>query len=513
MDASPKQTIKVLVIDDDRERDEVYADFFSKYSGDPRSMYDISPAIPKSPGEAIRYLLSREIGFVVLDLRLDGDWGDESPRIIDAIRRYEIPVVLLSMDFNDPVVSRRAQDIFAALRVIPKLGFLPYTNSIYSHCRDSNGDIRGDVLPEDPVTIWSLMCAEAKGHGQYWSPKKRGEISFFHLTDTHFGTMKADLLNAAAIKAGAKDAGLLADFLLWSGDITERGLPSEFELAFRFITQLKEAAVLDDVLPVSVCPGNHDLCRPLALTSKMEWTEVEDESGEKVGKWVVKDTLVNRELWEYGVQPYREFRFRVSGEEAPLPSVGYRWSTQWTHHGFAILELPIEAHIVPTRSDRTPEPFVTVDEFNRITENVFSVISKASLDAYVCLIILVHGTDPDQPGNYAMRTEELLARIGELGHPIIVCGGHEHLRNHDIRGRKLVVKGGPPDELKMEGLGLPSVGYIKLSNLGTRKLTCEIVPLQKSLGDGKVSRWDAGRKRTFELSDRSGNWDDVSKSR
>ncbi len=514
-----KERITVLVIDDDRDRDEVYEEFFSKFASDPSGCYLIVPRIPKTPKEAVAALLSREAALVVLDLRLDQLWEAHAETLIGIMRDQRTPVALLSMDFNDPVVSGRAQRALSSLRDVPKLGFLPYMNSIYGHCRDANGAKRPDALPEDPVIIWNLMCAEAKNHGHYWTPRRHDGITMFHLTDTHFGAMKPDLVNAVAIANGAKRGNLVADFLIWTGDITEHGLPEEFRLAQKFVDELRNVGVLEPFCPIAMCPGNHDLCRPLALASKLEWIE---EDAERDGKrrrdeskkrraWRVKDDAVNGDLWEYGTQPYREFFTCLTGDRAPLPSDGYRFLTQWVHYGFAVLEFPIEAHIVPTRSDQhQPKPFIDEALFKAVTERVITVIKNSKLAETTCLIVLLHGRDPDQPDTYARRTDELMTRVMEFGYPTIVVGGHEHLRDHVIHHRRLTIIGAPADESKADRLTLPSIGFIRLSNLGTTSLTCEVTPLSKSAGDRGVTNWDSAKSRRFELSSRSKNWDDVS---
>lgn len=69
-----------------------------------------------------------------------------------------------------------------------------------------------------------------------------------HISDTHFGTEQAPVV--AALKVLARER--LPDILVFSGDITQRARPAEFELARRLCDEMAIPATL-------VLPGNHDI--------------------------------------------------------------------------------------------------------------------------------------------------------------------------------------------------------------------------------------------------------------
>ena len=71
--------------------------------------------------------------------------------------------------------------------------------------------------------------------------------TLLHISDTHFGTEQAPVVEALAALA----ADLSPDLLVLSGDITQRARASQFAAARRFVDRL--------ALPFVSIPGNHDL--------------------------------------------------------------------------------------------------------------------------------------------------------------------------------------------------------------------------------------------------------------
>ncbi|UJJ30402.1 metallophosphoesterase family protein [Halopseudomonas maritima] len=68
-----------------------------------------------------------------------------------------------------------------------------------------------------------------------------------HLSDPHFGTEQADVMNALLQLVREQRPSLA----LLSGDITQRARPQQFRQARRFMTQLG--------IPILAVPGNHDM--------------------------------------------------------------------------------------------------------------------------------------------------------------------------------------------------------------------------------------------------------------
>ncbi|AEG92822.1 metallophosphoesterase family protein [Ramlibacter tataouinensis] len=69
-----------------------------------------------------------------------------------------------------------------------------------------------------------------------------------HISDTHFGTEKPAVVQALVALARERRP----DLLVFSGDVTQRARPAEFDAARRFCDAL-------GVSPVLALPGNHDI--------------------------------------------------------------------------------------------------------------------------------------------------------------------------------------------------------------------------------------------------------------
>ena len=88
------------------------------------------------------------------------------------------------------------------------------------------------------------------------------ELTVLHLSDPGFGPAHDSLfarLHEDLAKL-ADGAGLWPDLVVVTGDLTQRGLPSEFEQAMEFLERLVEAVGLPRHR-VAIVPGNHDINR------------------------------------------------------------------------------------------------------------------------------------------------------------------------------------------------------------------------------------------------------------
>lgn len=502
-----KITVEILIIDDDRSRDATYEKFFATLSGQDGCHFVINPLIPKTPSEALSVLRSRRACLVVMDMVLAGIWENTASQIHHRIKEQRYTIALLSSKFDDSQGLSKTNSVLVTLASVPKVGFLPYVSAIEKHFINSVGTInQPDELPSDTEEVWNFMIHEARGHDHYWKPSKDGEITFLHLTDTHFGVVTPDLLNVVKMELGASIGSLKADYLLWTGDVTEHGYPEEFALAEKFAANLRSSNLLVKSYPTSITPGNHDLCWPLALASRLESVKDDAANDEKKRNWKLSDNPSQPKLWQFGFAPFNTFFERTVGERRSED--GYRLLTQWVHLGIAVLELPLEAHVVLSRWDQhpQPQPFVVDEDFARITDCVIAAFQAADLPKLVCVIVMIHGRLPDNAEVAANRWHQLLSTIEDAGNPTLVFAGHEHASDHVMLEKRLTLVGAPLDERKLEnGLTLPSVGFIRLSGLGSADLTCSVTKLSKALEDTKVV-WRASAPHKFKISSETGHW-------
>jgi hypothetical protein len=129
-------------------------------------------------------------------------------------------------------------------------------------------------------------------------------IRIMQLSDLQFGSSLPDgfAVEAESIAETFRTTfGKAPEFIAVTGDIAERGLPSEYECATRWITglakQLNPSGYDGRYL---VVPGNHDLCRPLGWSSR--FVEKEFALGPK---------LQFPELQDYSLMPFRQFAAKL----------------------------------------------------------------------------------------------------------------------------------------------------------------------------------------------------------
>lgn len=508
-----KKQVNVLVIDDDRTRDAIYQAFFCKLSEHKSCPFQVHPILPDSPESAVGSLASREADLALLDMIFaDGQWLADRQLILRGIEQARIPVALLSLDFSNEAAIAAMRETTSTLTRSRILGFFSYSRAVRRFCVDSNDRPLLIPLDKQEVSIWTNILSYALDLDLSWKPIVGSSVTFLHLTDTHFGRTHADLLNVAALSQFSRENKLEADCLAWTGDIADRALPSDYEEAEKFLADLFSEGIVQRRAPCFVVPGNHDLCWPLALSSRLSFEKLSpDNNGrERVG-WKVLDVQgANAALWKYGFQPYREFFERVVGVSAPDSSLSFRWLRQWRHLGFAVLELPIESHVVESyREQVDPTPFVSEGDFERVTDVVWTTIRALPVDPSVCVIVLPHGRDPNRSAALSRRWEKLLGLIEGKGNPIIILSGHEHRQFAGPRGKILTVVGVPHDPSSdLDALTLPGVGYIRLTNLQSKDLKCKIVMVRQSSGlDGKV-HWRSLDIVTYKLNEH-GDWTDV----
>lgn len=503
---APDQHLSILIVDNDRGRDPVYETFFERLEASPDFGVTVELLLPRTPSQALEYLRAKRAHMVLLDIMLNSDeWAAQASAVRQAISASGLPLGLLSGGFGTPEYDEITLEILRVFVSSPKLGLFPYAASIESHFFDVNG-VRNQTteLPKRLADYWKLiyMMVTFPGANLSWQPKTKGEITFLHLTDTHFGDSVSDYLDAKGIYSGAKKAGLTPDMLVWTGDITNRGMPGEFAAAAAFFQNLKEARVLSSACPVSLAPGNHDLCWPLALASRLQFVEEKvDEASAGIpnatksgqGSWKVQKESVASGLWEFGFQPYRDFFQNIVGEAAPTVAQGFRWQPQWRHLGIAILEIPLEEHIVRSNTkDSDPAPFVSEDVFNGITNASLKSIEASELDKRVCIVVLLHGRNPNKESTLVKQWNRLMSGIAAMGHPVIVPAGHEHQLAIAPNARRLTIVGTPHHEKHTnDSPSLPGVGIIQLRHLLTNEVECGYSKIEKGPNEKGETVWEA----------------------
>jgi hypothetical protein len=207
-------------------------------------------------------------------------------------------------------------------------------------------------------------------------------------------------------------------------------------------------------------------------------------------KWVLEETNHTEELWKFGFAPYESFYSRVTKRKSALPTPGFNLQTHWKSRGFVILELPLEEQSVKNHSDHNPTAFLSSEAFKSISTAALKEIDGAKLDKTTCFVILIHARMPSAKAEHVSIWQGFVDSLEERGYPLIVFGGHEHLRQNIKDRRRLTIVGGAAHQNQTSGLQtLPRVGFIKLINVGTQRLGCEVRYIVHELQDNGRPGW------------------------
>lgn len=161
------------------------------------------------------------------------------------------------------------------------------------------------------------------------SPDADAPIRLLHLSDLHFtGDTPIDARLRWLVEDIQRGDGLAfprLDYLVVSGDFTDKGQPAGFEKAFQFLSRLREELDLTAERCILV-PGNHDVAEPLDAYARRR-----DKAGLKEGDWVERGGLIlARDPDKYPL------RFRPFGEMLYHPFLQRPYPLDFAAQGISI---------------------------------------------------------------------------------------------------------------------------------------------------------------------------------
>jgi len=205
----------------------------------------------------------------VIDMVLEGPkWSTRSVEQLDRkLLSEDWPLILVSARFDSDKAIERANRLVGATPVRAPFQFLTW--SAISRAVDG-------VDESEVAFIVGAVLALARGQDMRFAKGPDDEIEILHITDPHFGRAAWDVGALISLRLARQINGLgIADFLAITGDIADKGMPAQYQLAFDYFEALANNRVMtaiDTGLPrdrVFVCPGNHDFSRPLALAANI----------------------------------------------------------------------------------------------------------------------------------------------------------------------------------------------------------------------------------------------------
>ena len=145
------------------------------------------------------------------------------------------------------------------------------------------------------------------------------EFRWMHLSDLHVGMMEQDWLWPtlkhslyADMEMMLASAGPL-DAMIFSGDLTQRGIPDEFDKLDSILGELWDKFRSWGFSPkLLVLPGNHDICRAPSLSPELRLLRKWWEEPEIHGDFFGSDFCIYRDAASALLAPYRAWATRNS---------------------------------------------------------------------------------------------------------------------------------------------------------------------------------------------------------
>ncbi|MFH1913664.1 MAG: metallophosphoesterase [Pseudomonadota bacterium] len=294
----------VLVVDDRiSEYKGVYETFASKTSK--KWDVDIRFHYLEKPGELRAMLSKYKYDVILSDVVLDTGLGwqgknfslDTLFAVLESSGYGDIPVLLVSSQWdvtNSDLLSRALSK---------------HQWKCFLHWRDVKGSQQGDV----DFAMAQLFGALKEQVGINRLPTRVGpddDIRILHLSDLQFGGFEQNDLNCRSQMAAEAIIsywnGKRPHFMCITGDITEKGLPVEFENATKWLNYISPR--LGDPVHLFV-PGNHDICLPFAAAPRFGVEKVKTKKLET--KYIIKcnPTALPQQthLQHYALEPYMTF--------------------------------------------------------------------------------------------------------------------------------------------------------------------------------------------------------------
>lgn len=494
---------KILVVDDLTDRKPFYK-LLEEACNDPLvapPSFKIELVFADDQYHAERLLHSKLYSFsaIIQDIVLT-NWKGCSARDILAMVPDKMPVVLVSSQWDSEEVRSLVTDF-----PTKNCRMFIHWEDISNKQRVEDGSIRRILF-----TLAKYIEDYKKLDYSLWL-QKDDPIRILHLSDMQFGGFDNWLQKlhvghcATTIKRYWKEG---PTFIAITGDIAQRGLPQEYDAAFKWISEFVSHFSWN--IPTNrilMVPGNHDICLPLATSSMLtlrEKVKRTKDTGQNKGKkeYIVdflkdsESSLINNSLIDYSLRPYLDFYNRLTTNKM-LPEIAdenrwkaSRYSLPWIearfHHlGVVFFGLntsrPIEPRVLPSReiSEVTVEEIIK--ELNKILENV---------ETPPLFIGLTHHYPRYAPEEWgvkeANRFDQLFSDIPKVG---LWLHGHWHQRSTSLNSTtgkaRLVINSAPSLTLK-ESYRPPDsargFSLIELKRKDDSVIGCEIFPIEYANG-------------------------------
>ncbi|MGH3854777.1 MAG: metallophosphoesterase, partial [Pseudonocardiaceae bacterium] len=259
------------------------------------------------------------------------------------------------------------------------------------------------------------------GHTQ---PQRRvSELTILHVSDLQFGRdplaggnglTPADQAHNAQFRrlhddlaALSEDHGLRPDLMVVTGDLTKRGLGSEFDQAVEFLTALTEAVKLPR-RRVAIVPGNHDVNRKAC---EAHFIDHEADEREPVAPYWPK--------WKHFADAFNQFYQGIN-------EVSFTQDEPWT-----LFEMPDLAVVVAGLNSTIAESHRDADHYGWVGEQQLGWfadrLARYRDQGWLRLAAVHHNAVRGAVAGENLRdADDLGRRLGQPGLVNLLLQGHTH---------------------------------------------------------------------------------------
>lgn len=499
---------KILVVDDLlRERRSSYEriEKISRDEEDFRS-YNIKLVYATSPDHTYSLLEHDSFSAAILDIVLV-EWNDYP--VLEIINRLpdKMPIVLVTSHWNSNEVKRL-------------LHYFPDKNiRMFLHWDDIEDNQRIEKEGSIKRILYTLTrYIDNYKKSDYSIVLDENEpIRIIHFSDMQFGGVDkdAEYLNVNHCSDTIKrkwDKG--PTFIAITGDITQRGLPEEYDAAYKWLKSL----ISNFSWPcpsnrVFLVPGNHDICLPLATSSLLQLQKKENKKHSLVEEVVdfVKDRNSPIDsLIDYAMQPYLQFCSKLTNityineyEDITLERLN-RYSYLWLETKFRYLNLVFfglnsSQPIIPGRLSKREIPKVTVE---KLISEIKKLLDENSNFTPI-FIGLTHHYPLDRQN--AIDNPDVFSQLfNDIPSVALWLHGHWHKRettDHPIGNGRLVINSAPTLFVKEKDRPqdtLRGFSMIEIQRENSKITGCKIYPVE-FVNHGLIIREQEGKKYRLSI--------------
>jgi Calcineurin-like phosphoesterase len=468
MKNASRNTVVVLVVDDQHNdpaptgRLPTYQACWSLLGESLKGQWQFDMRYVDSP-EAIHANTpeSGQPALAVVDMVLESAlWTDAVvAEFDDWLLHQSIPTILVSQHFHQPAALSRANKLTKGLA----RGGVPFQFMLW---QDVVAAASNRVIAGQLAFLVGTLLSLARGRDQLFEKEPGESVRLLHITDPHFGKATWNAGALAVLCGRFRDLGLsVADFLLITGDISNRALPKEYDEAEKYLQALAHNGLMAPSATKLSCervlmvPGNHDYSRPLALAANL--VEVSKDKYELQERPQPHTDWIN--LQARG--PYADFERKLAGRErAWTPEPGFRIDSRFVTAGLHFVELDIERNSIEGYQSGMPDKEIR-DRLNLASKAIRDVRTKGE-----CVAVLAHRHVIDAWTSLDAMLKDFFAGLATEGPVILLCG-HEHDPRvaSEYSKQLLLIRGVPAVSGPTLPPGnLPKIHYVELKRLEGR---------------------------------------------